>query len=122
MAKENVKKFEALLRSDEELQVKLKSAAEAAGDVQSEEEKFNVIIAPLAEESGLPFTFDELKAALDEGLEMSEDELAVLSGAEEEAGTGCCVIIGGSDDPEATWTEKPGGGACAYVGVLLLEF
>jgi iron complex transport system substrate-binding protein len=59
----NVMKFEELLRSSEELQAKLRSATEAfAGDKTDEQAVFEAIIAPLAEEAGLPFTYDEAKA------------------------------------------------------------
>ena len=121
MAKENVIKFEALLRSDEDLQTKLKAATDTANDIQDEEAKFKTIIAPLAEESGLPFTFDELRAAFDEGLEMSEDELVNLSGG------GFCCFIGGSDGEDVSddcegSSGLAGVGACDYVGICGTTF
>lgn len=120
MAKENVKKFEELLRSDEGLQAKLKAAAETAGNVQDEEGKFNAVIAPLADESGLPFTFDEFKAAIEDGLEMTEDDLSKMSGGGE------CYFVGGSDGGDGGWDcgdgGTAGGGGCYYAGVILFNF
>lgn len=48
-------------------------------------------------------------------IELSEDELAMVAG-----GKGACLVIGGSDGPEASTSTPKGWGeghACFFVGV-----
>lgn len=107
----NIDKFEELLRSNEGLQSKLRAATEAyAGGMSDERAFFDAIVAPIAAEAALPFTYDELVAAKD-NLEIDDEELDAVAG-----GTGYCIFIGGSDDVESGCNEIEGH-ACAYIGV-----
>ena len=59
MANANVERFEELLRTDEALRAKLDEATAAyAGDPADEKALFEAVIAPLAAELGLPFSFE----------------------------------------------------------------
>ena len=81
MSLENVGKFEDLLRTDEALQAKLCEAREAFGAEGADERAiFETLIAPLAAEAGLPFTFEEGKGFVVEGTELSDEELDAVSG------------------------------------------
>ena len=60
MSLENVRKFEEKLSGDEALKARLKELSETFdGDRQDERAAFEAIISPLAEEVGLPYTYDE---------------------------------------------------------------
>ena len=103
MAQENVGRFEELLKSDEALQAKFAELGKAG------------ILAPLAAEAGLPFTYEEGVAYASQGKELSDDELDAVAG-----GFSVCYIIGGGDEPDADSDCKDGRrniGACAYIGV-----
>ena len=110
MAIENVARFEELLREDEALKAKLDAATAAyAGDASDDKAVFEAIVAPLAEEAGLPFTYEEGKKAYGQR-ELSDAELDSVAG-----GGGFCYLIGGSDDVNANCNEP--GYFCAYIGV-----
>lgn len=81
MSLENVARFEELLRSDETLQAKLREAKETF-DAEGADERaiFDALIAPLADEAGLPFTYEEGKSFMVDGIELSEEELDAVSG------------------------------------------
>ena len=97
MAKENIKKFENLMISDESLIARFNEASKSyVGDVNDERAFFDKVIAPIAEEAGVPFTFDELVKAKDNLGELDESELAAVSG-----GSGFCFLVGYSEGPEA---------------------
>ncbi|MBQ6523373.1 MAG: hypothetical protein IJI12_01795 [Atopobiaceae bacterium] len=108
----NAKRFEELLRSDEAMQAKLKAAIEGyEGDKTDEREAFDSVVAPLAAEAGLPFTFEEGLASAEEGAELSDAELDAVAG-----GDGFCVLAGLTDDVDA----ESGYGvvrACAILGI-----
>lgn len=111
MAQENILKFEQLLQSDEALQAKLAKAADAyAGDKTDERAFFDAVVAPIAEEAGLPHTFDEV-VALKDSHELDDAELDAVAGGE-----GFCFILGGSNRVEKGCDDRVGY-ACAYVGV-----
>ena len=111
MSAENARKFEALLRDDAALRAKLEQAAAAySGDRSDERALFDAAVAPIAEEVGLPYTFDEIMAAKD-SRELDETELGAVAG-----GTGFCIFIGGSDDVDSGCNVVEGH-ACAYIGV-----
>ena len=119
MSQENVQKFEELLRSDEDLQAKIRATVEAyAGDKADELAVFEATIGSVAAEAGLPFTYEEGKAYALEGIELSDAELDSVAG-----GTSACYVVGGGSEPEADscFSElvEMGDGACAYVGVSL---
>ncbi len=122
----NVMKFEELLRSSEELQAKLRSATEAfAGDKTDEQAVFEAIIAPLAEEAGLPFTYDEAKALAEAGTSLDDEELeAAVGGGETWGGQpeSSCIFIGLGVGGDACSSEHGGAGACLGLGIGFLGF
>lgn len=81
MSLENVVRFEDLLRTDEALQAKLREAKEAF-DAEGADERaiFDALIAPLAAEVGLPFTYEEGKSFTVDRVELSDEELEAVSG------------------------------------------
>ena len=122
MAKENAKKFEELLTSDENLQTKLRAAADSyTGDKKDEKAVFDAVIVPLANEANLPFTYEEAREYAMENRELSLDEGNAAAGgnAELDGGKGGCAIIGITDEPETVSciNTDEGVAACAYVGV-----
>ena len=115
----NIEKFEELLRTDEDLQAKLRAAQEAfEGDAADEDAVFDAIIAPLAASLDLPFTFEELKEHAENGAEISDDNLDAI------AGGSFCFIIGGSEYGNGTGAcsgdEAVGATACFFLGVGML--
>ena len=115
----NVERFEELLRSDEGLQAKLRAATDAyEGDRSDERAVFDAVVAPLAAEAGLPFAFEEAKAAAEDGATLSDAELDAV------AGGGCFIfgLGGGSDGANACSDKSSGAGACAGVGVGFLSW
>ena len=113
MARENVTRFEELLKSDEALQAKLQELTKAyAGDTTDEQAVFEATIGKLAAEAGLPFTLEEGREAAAAGRELGDAELEAVAG-----GSGVCYMIGGANDAEAQCSNAHFGHACAYVGV-----
>ncbi|MCR4870012.1 MAG: hypothetical protein K5859_01780 [Atopobiaceae bacterium] len=115
MAKENAVKFIELLKSDAELQAKLREATAAYEGPKDEKAVFEAVVAPLAEQAGLSFNYDEAIAAASAGRDLSDEELGAVAG-----GTGYCYVVGGSDEPDAWSCEDVIGAldaACAYVGI-----
>ena len=107
----NAEKFEQLLCSDEGLQAKLKAAAEAfKGDGADECEVFDALIAPLAAEAGLPFTYEDAKALAAEGTELGDEALDAVAG-------GGCFIVGLGEGSGACMGESFGATGCYGVGV-----
>lgn len=119
MAVENVGKFEELLRSDEDLQAKLRAAAEAfQGDKDDARAVFEAVVAPLALGVGLPFTFEEVSASATTGCELDDAALDAVAGGD----FNYCFVIGGGDDPDA-WACAYGDfgvGACSFIGIGVL--
>ena len=112
----NVEKFEELLRSDEELQAKLRDASEAfGGDKTDERAVFEAVVAPLAAEAGLPFTFEEGKEFTAEGVELTDEELDAVAG-------GGCYVAGYNSEPsaDACWDYEFGANACDGLGVSIM--
>ena len=111
----NAKEFEELLRADEALQEKMRVAFEDyAGDKSDERAVFEAIVAPLADEVGLSFTYDDV-------LEFaSDDESLNLDDLDAAAGGGCCFAIGGTKGAKAYGSATGGsfgGMACVEYGV-----
>ena len=124
MAKENAKKFEELLTGDKDLQAKLRAAMDSyTGDKKNEKAVFDAVLVPLAEETGLPFTYEEAREYAMENRELSLDEGNAAAGgsADVDDGTSWCFYIGGGNDPDAedcgAFTPETGFGACAFIGV-----
>lgn len=107
----NLEKFEELLRSDEALQAKLRDATEAfEGDKSDERAFFDTVVAPLAAEVGLPFTYDDAKELAREGAELSDDALDAVAG-------GVCFILGAGEGSGACMGGWMGATGCYGVGV-----
>ena len=97
----NINQFEEMLRSDETLQAKLAEAEKAfAGDKADEKAFFDAVIAPLAAEVGLPFTFEDMSELFDSRA-LNDAELEAVAGGDD-----TCYTVGGED---ACFTI---GGAC----------
>lgn len=87
------------------------------GDKENAGAYFDAVVAPLAAELGLPFTYAENKAFCLEGHELDDAELAAVAG-----GSAFCYAIGGSSDVSAREHDGDGGYACAYIGVTVAIF
>lgn len=108
----NVRKFEELLRSDETLQEKLRAATEAwEGSRDDERAVFEAVVAPLAEEVGLPFSFEE-------AVEFAKGDQALSLDDLDEAAGGFCLAVGVSEGLGACAKMKSTGAtACGGIGV-----
>lgn len=81
MAKENAAKFYEALKSDKELQGKLKSAMEAfGGEKKDKEAVLAQVILPVAKGNGFDVTLEELKAYQPENGELPDEQLEAVSG------------------------------------------
>lgn len=81
MAKESTAKFFEALKSDKELQGKLKSAMEAfGGDKKDKDAVLAEVILPTAKDNGFDVTLDELKAYQPENGELDDEQLEAVSG------------------------------------------
>ena len=129
---ENIQKFSELVKKDETVQKKLKAAMEAYTGEQTEEAVFNHVLVPIAEEYGMPATYDEFRAFMESitDEEMTGDELRQVAGGRNK-GVGasiCAAAIGlgigvinpnaGKDDPCTICTGFGiGNGATACMGI-----
>jgi hypothetical protein len=112
MAQENVKLFKEKLVSSDELKEKLKKAEEAyTGDKQDRDNIVKTVLIPLAEEAGLPFTFEEAKAAEAGDGSLSDEELASVAGGG--GAIGVCFILGAGLGPSCA---VAGAGLCIILG------
>lgn len=81
MAKENAAKFYEALKSDKELQSKLKLAMETFEEDKKSKEAFLAeVIFPIAREGGFEVTLDELKEYKPENGELDDEQLEAVSG------------------------------------------
>lgn len=114
----NITLFMKKLSEDENLQKKAEAAAKALPADASDEEKFDKVIAPLAKELGLEFTFEDCVRMKDD-LSVSEEELRQTAGGDNlsglNAGTGAggsiCKVVGVG----MGITLTPTAGAVCYV-------
>ena len=110
----NIDQFEELLRSDEELQSKLIQALEAyEGDRDDAQALFNAVVAPLAQDAGLPFTYEEFAEQVSKGVELTGEEMDSMSG-----GWSYCWGTGITNEVDANHcgNEYCGAKMCAYIG------
>lgn len=93
MALENVRKFEEKINGDEALQARLRELSDAFdGDKGDSRAVFDAVVAPLAAEAGLPYTYDEaLEYVAQKGDEedISADDLKATAG-----GFDVCFVVG----------------------------
>ncbi len=115
MSKENVMKFEERMAQEKKLQEKLEEAAKAyKGDKNDSKAVFEAVIAPVAKEAGLEFTYEEAseaqKNALDEEIDLKEMKavaggafggFCILIGGGKRAGY--CVLLGCTQEGHGTW-------------------
>ena len=87
------------------------------GDWSDEKVAFDSIIAPLAEEAGLSFGYEEGRAFAMESVELTDEELNAVAG-----GGGGCYIGGGGDSAGACYEEEAGIGACMVMGVGFFSY
>jgi len=114
---DDVKKFMDLMSSDEALQQKIRAAAENYAGDQSQESAFQDVIAPIAEEAGFRFTWEDLQeyterqSGADMGL--SEDELDQVAAG---SGIGASACIGFGIGLAFFIDEEGSGGGCIGIG------
>ena len=117
MSLENVRQFEEMLIGDEALQARLRELSGAfGGDGQDARALFETVVAPLAEEVGLPYTYDE---ALEVLPQQSDDDLGADEARAVAAGTGAgCLFIGvGGTTANACSDDESGINACFGLGL-----
>lgn len=109
MSQENAKRFMELMNEDEGIQKKVREATESyIGEKPDEKALFNAVIAPVAKEAGLEFTFeDAAELAKSSEEELSEDELSSVAGG----ASGICAVIGCTRG-----SSKDKAHACSWVG------
>ena len=115
---EGIKKFEELIKTDEQAQKKLNTALENYTGENTEEAVFNNVLLPVAEEYGITASFEDFKdymASLNNE-ELSKDELVQVAGGKlEGVGVGytTCRVVGLGGGINGT---SEGGGACVVLG------
>ena len=120
MAKENIRKFEEIIQKDSSIQERIRSASEAyvhMGKTADERAFFDEVIAPIAADCGVPFTYDEVVDVKDNMGELDESELEAVAGGK----WAMCIFLGFSSDVSAE-ANRDECHACAYVGVGILDF
>lgn len=118
MAQGNVDKFIEQIRCDEELQAKLKEATDTYDGPKDDRALFEAIVEPLAEQAGLPFTFEEALAATAAERDLSDEEVEAMAG-----GAGCYVFGGTDEGFEAGVGDSIGTmGICFYAGITFAIF
>jgi hypothetical protein len=126
MAKENAEKFEKLLISDEKLQAKLRAAMDAyTGDRRDEKAVYDAVVLRLAEEAGLPFTFEEAREYASKDREISLEEGDAAAGGEDpNYASSWCVVLGFGNETDMDFHcgKEYGGGICDYVGVGIINY
>ena len=79
MAEDNAIKFIELLTSDSEIQEKLRDATAAYDGPKGEREVFDAVVAPIAAQAGLPFTFEEGVQYVSSERELNDAELDAVA-------------------------------------------
>ena len=121
MSLENVRKLEEMLNKDEAMRERLKELSEAYdGDKEDERAVFDAVIYPLAEEVGLPYTYDEVieyAQQKDDDEDLTADEASAVAGGKD-IEVFCFIIGGGSDKTGwCDWSSDSGFAACNVIGV-----
>ncbi len=123
MSKENVMKFEEKVMQDESLQEKIEAAAKAYdGDKTDEKAVFDAVLAPIAKDAGLDFTYDEVmevRKAASEG-ELDVSEMKSIAGGSIKDIWGACFAIGigvGAAASDSDGKDGAGMSACFGIGI-----
>ncbi len=102
MALENVAKFEELLRADEAAKSKIDELFSAwEGDKADEEAVFEAVVAPVAAEAGLPFTYEELKECASDK-DVDDEQLEAVAGGAIGVTMGFISSLDNDDQPEGS--------------------
>ena len=100
MSQENAKKCMELMKTDEDLQKRVKDAMDAyTGDKTDAKTVFDTVLAPISKEIGYECSWEDVEALvkLSGNEELSEDEVSMVAGGK---GGGMCMVIGaGTDNP-----------------------
>ena len=88
------------MRDDKALRARLEEATSSfTGDKADARAVFDAVVAPLAADAGMPFTYDEATAAADDVKEIDEADLEAFAGGGVEfsggLGIGVCKEAGG---------------------------
>ena len=123
MSQQNAMKCMELMKTDVELQKKVKAAMDAyTGEKTDAKTVFDEVLAPIAKEIGYECSYEDVEALArpsgDE--ELSEDEVAMVAGGGKGAGggnVGFCIVLGfGEGDTSGNYAK------CDYVGIGLGEW
>lgn len=108
MANESIQKLEELMRTDKDVQAKIKAAVEAYdGDKTDEQAIFEATVGKVGEELGFSISYEEARAYATKLVALDDGEIDAV------AGGSVCWFIGASrttDDEDAY---------CAYVGITI---
>ena len=105
------------MRDDKALRARLEEATSSfTGDKADARAVFDAVVAPLAADAGMPFTYDEATAAADDVKEIDEADLEAFAGGGVEfsggLGIGVCKEagggVGGSYSPNTEFQTKSG--------------
>ncbi|MBO7673439.1 MAG: hypothetical protein J6S63_00360 [Atopobiaceae bacterium] len=78
---ENAEKFQQLLSTNAELRERVQAEVEAfEGNKSDDRAVFDVAIAPVARSVGIELTYDEMRDAVLDGRELTDDELELVAG------------------------------------------
>ena len=115
---DGVRKFEELIKTDVQVQEKLKKALENYTGEHTEEAIFNNVLIPAAEEYGITAAFEDYKEYVESlnNEELSKDELTQVAGGKLEGiGVGymTCRVVGLGGGINGT---SKGGSACVIIG------
>ncbi|MDO4538538.1 MAG: hypothetical protein Q4B54_10290 [Coriobacteriales bacterium] len=102
MALENVAKFEELLRTDEATKAKIDELFSAwEGDKADDEAAFEAVVAQVATEAGLPFTYEELKECASDK-DVDDEQLEAVAGGAIGVTMGFISSLDNDDQPEGS--------------------
>ena len=77
----NVEKFQQMLSADEDLRNKIQAAADAYNGSKADDRAvFENIILPVARSVGVEFTYEEVREAVVDGRDLTDDELELVAG------------------------------------------
>ena len=117
---QDLQKFIELLKSDDTLQEKMRSAAEKYEGDQTAEAVFRNLLLPIAEKKGYHFTWEDYQEYVkQETKELNPDEMDQVAGGVEGEGYGyaACFIIGSGNGYVTDTKTGCFKGACLSIGI-----